>query len=290
VRSQATLPPGYTVGGTITGLTASGLVLQNNGGDNLSVASGASSFTFSTLVQTGGTYSVTIQTRPTGLSCSVFSATGTMASSNVTSVNIRCSSQSEVYSWGTFTDQFNGTVRFDGVAGTFGGNSYSAQTLFFMKCSQGQTWNSGTNNCSGGASYQYCNNNTNDCNGGVSSGILGTFLNDGFSTAFTTCDILVFAGISNWRVSTKNELKTLIQCINKVMPDDYPSENFWCKDGNFVTPPVSSLFPNTIGGIYWTASSVSSYIGVAYFINFAGGAVYMDDKPRNYPVRCVSGP
>ncbi len=36
----------FTIGGGITGLSASGLVLQNNGGDNLSVPSGATSFVF----------------------------------------------------------------------------------------------------------------------------------------------------------------------------------------------------------------------------------------------------
>lgn len=39
-------PPQYTVGGTVTGLSGSGLVLQDNGGNNLSITT-SGSFTFS---------------------------------------------------------------------------------------------------------------------------------------------------------------------------------------------------------------------------------------------------
>src|ERR1039457_2349631 len=49
----------YTIGGTISGLTGSGLVLQNNGGNNLSVAAGATSFTFTNPLPAASTYNVT---------------------------------------------------------------------------------------------------------------------------------------------------------------------------------------------------------------------------------------
>ena len=59
----------YTIGGTVTGLTGAGLVLQDNGGDNLTVSANATSFTFSTAVASGGAYSVTVLTQPAGQSC-----------------------------------------------------------------------------------------------------------------------------------------------------------------------------------------------------------------------------
>jgi hypothetical protein len=77
----------YAIGGTITGLTATGLVLQNNAGDDLTLASGATSFTFITKVS--GTYAVTVKTQPTGLKCTVSSGTGT-ATANVTNISIAC--------------------------------------------------------------------------------------------------------------------------------------------------------------------------------------------------------
>ena len=82
-------PTTYTIGGTVSGLTGTGLVLQDNGGNNLSV-SASGSFTFSTAVNSGATYSVTVSTQPTGQSCSVTSGSGT-ASANVTNVQVACS-------------------------------------------------------------------------------------------------------------------------------------------------------------------------------------------------------
>ena len=81
----------FTVGGTVTGLSGTGLVLQDNGGDNLSVsASGA--FTFATSVASGAAYAVTILTQPTSPSqtCTLTNATGTVGSANVTNVAVSC--------------------------------------------------------------------------------------------------------------------------------------------------------------------------------------------------------
>jgi hypothetical protein len=79
---------GFTIGGTVTGLTGTGLVLQDNGGDNLSVtASGP--FVFPTGVT--GAYAVTIKTQPSNptQSCVITGGSGT-ATANVTSVGIAC--------------------------------------------------------------------------------------------------------------------------------------------------------------------------------------------------------
>jgi len=67
-------PASYTIGGTVTGLTGAGLVLQDNGGNNLSVSANATSFTFSIGVASGGAYSVTALT----------------ATANVTTVSVTC--------------------------------------------------------------------------------------------------------------------------------------------------------------------------------------------------------
>ena len=73
----------------MSGLKATGLVLTDNGGDSLSVASGASTFTFSQALQSGAAYSVAVATQPSGETCSVGSASGTV-SGNVTSVTVSC--------------------------------------------------------------------------------------------------------------------------------------------------------------------------------------------------------
>ena len=78
----------YTVGGTVTGLAAGqSVVLLNNGGNSTTVNS--NNFTFSTAVNSGGAYAVTVGTQPTGQTCTVTNGSGT-ASANVTNVTVTC--------------------------------------------------------------------------------------------------------------------------------------------------------------------------------------------------------
>jgi alpha-tubulin suppressor-like RCC1 family protein len=84
----------FTIGGTITGLTSSGLVLQDNGGDSLPVSAAATSFTFDTLVPSGSSYAVTVLTQPSGPTCFVTNGSGTVASASVTNITINCSGSS----------------------------------------------------------------------------------------------------------------------------------------------------------------------------------------------------
>ena len=83
----------YTIGGTISGLSGTGLILQDNGGNNLPVSADATSFTFTTAVASGGTYNVTVLTQPSNpaQTCGVTAGgNGTVASANVTSAVVSC--------------------------------------------------------------------------------------------------------------------------------------------------------------------------------------------------------
>lgn len=84
----------YKVGGNVVGLVGSGLVLQNNGGDDLPV--GGASFTFASPVASGSAYNVTIKTQPSGQSCTVGGATGTIVTGDVSSVVINCLANSYI--------------------------------------------------------------------------------------------------------------------------------------------------------------------------------------------------
>ncbi len=89
----ATPPPQtFTIGGTVSGLSGSGLVLQNNGADNLTIAANGP-FAFAAPAANGGAYSVTVLTQPSNptQTCTVSNSTGT-ATANVTSVLVSCSS------------------------------------------------------------------------------------------------------------------------------------------------------------------------------------------------------
>lgn len=81
----------YTVGGTVTGLTGSGLVLQNNAGDDIPVNANGT-FAFPTLATTGTDYAVTVKTNPKTpwQSCVVGSGTGKVATADVSSVTVTC--------------------------------------------------------------------------------------------------------------------------------------------------------------------------------------------------------
>lgn len=59
----------YTVQGTILNLNNAGLVLTNNGGDDLSVPLGATSFAFSKQIDYGTTYNVVVKSDPAHMEC-----------------------------------------------------------------------------------------------------------------------------------------------------------------------------------------------------------------------------
>src|SRR6266550_1018590 len=80
-----------SIGGTVVGLLGTGLVVQNNAGDDLAIAT-SNPFTFKTAVAIGSTYLVTVRTQPTSptQTCTVTNGTGT-ANANVGNIQITCS-------------------------------------------------------------------------------------------------------------------------------------------------------------------------------------------------------
>ncbi|WP_167883662.1 DUF1566 domain-containing protein [Leptospira ognonensis] len=285
----------YTIGGTLTGLTAPGLVLQNNSGDDLAVSSGASTFTFSSSIASGANYSVTVQTQPPGLYCSITNGNGT-ANANITSIALACVF-AITRNWGTFVDNNDGTVKLMGNAGTFGGQVYTAETLTWMKCIHGQVWNSGTNDCTGtgsGPTYgaittPYCSIADESCNDVGTKLLNGT----GTSGAWSACESLNTAnagagtnGKTNWRVPTKNEFKLLIACTNTTVI----SNDLGTCPGGSPNPAINSFFPNTISSTYWSALTYVGNTNLAWYVQFTTGAqVSYNTKSNGLYVRCVSG-
>lgn len=84
-------PKNYTVGGTIANLLVDGLVLQNNGSDDLEISANSSSFTFPTAIADGEGYNVTVKTQPETQVCMITQASGTVSGANVTDVGVQCS-------------------------------------------------------------------------------------------------------------------------------------------------------------------------------------------------------
>ena len=81
----------YSVGGTVIGLSGSGLQLQLNGGAPLAVAA-AGAFSFPAPLTGGTAYSVTVATQPSSpaQTCVVTGGSGTVGAANVTNVVVSC--------------------------------------------------------------------------------------------------------------------------------------------------------------------------------------------------------
>jgi len=80
--------PTYSIGGTLSGLNGT-VVLQNNGGDDLSLSSN-DVFTFATELANRASFHVTVKTQPTGQVCNEANATGTVVGADVTAVSVVC--------------------------------------------------------------------------------------------------------------------------------------------------------------------------------------------------------
>ena len=93
----------YSIGGTVTGLTGSGLVLQTNSGDVVPV-SAPGAFTFPNQLGSGTAYTVSVKTQPSAPAqiCTVTNGSGTVGTTNITTVAVACSAA------GTYT--VGGTV------------------------------------------------------------------------------------------------------------------------------------------------------------------------------------
>ena len=85
------IPLTYTIGGSVSGLTGTGLVLQNNGGDDLSIpADGV--FTFATALDDLSNYTVTVLSQPVSPNqvCRIVNGIGVLAGANISNVAVNC--------------------------------------------------------------------------------------------------------------------------------------------------------------------------------------------------------
>ena len=80
------------IGGTLTGLSGGTTVQLLNNGANPLVVSTNGFFTFSTAIQSGSTYNVTVGINPIGETCTVTNGTGTVDSSgsSITNIAVNC--------------------------------------------------------------------------------------------------------------------------------------------------------------------------------------------------------
>ncbi len=95
--------PTYTVGGSVTGLGNTPVVLQNNNGAETLSISTNTTYTFTTALTQGTAYNITVLTQPTGYSCSVSNSTGTVGQQNITTIAVTCTALPTYTIGGTVT-------------------------------------------------------------------------------------------------------------------------------------------------------------------------------------------
>jgi ketosteroid isomerase-like protein len=135
----AAAPASYTIGGTVTGLAGTGLVLQNNGANNLTITANGS-FTFSTPIADGASYNVTVLTQPSSPNqiCSVTNGTGTVAGANVTSVAVNCVSS---YTIGGTVTGLSGTLMLQNNGADDLSLASNGSFTFSLPLSDGEAYN-----------------------------------------------------------------------------------------------------------------------------------------------------
>jgi N-acetylneuraminic acid mutarotase len=104
----------YDVAVTVSGLTGTGLVLQNEGGDNLSISADGLAY-FDTPLANGAPYAVTVATQPGGQRCTVSGGSGTIAAANA-SVAVSCAAITNAWAWMGGSNSVNAA----GIYGTQG--------------------------------------------------------------------------------------------------------------------------------------------------------------------------
>jgi hypothetical protein len=85
----------YTIGGAISGLSASGLSIAD-GNQTVSPAANATSFVFATAEPPGTAYSVSVSSQPSGETCLLQSGSGVVGSANVTNIQLSCNANNMV--------------------------------------------------------------------------------------------------------------------------------------------------------------------------------------------------
>jgi len=78
----------YVIGGTVSGLSATGLVIQNNGSNNLIISSNGE-FNFPAMDE-GSSYLISIVGQPTKQTCTVLNQSGLVSGADISDVEIDC--------------------------------------------------------------------------------------------------------------------------------------------------------------------------------------------------------
>jgi len=285
----------YALGGTVSGLTAAGLVLRLNAvpGEDLPVGSGATAYAFTGKVK-NGQYVVTIQTQPTGLTCTLARASVTVNGANVTDANLSCAVCSgspggacsatatracaydkqcptgETCTWAQsiprFVDNGDGTVT-------------DRRTCLMWEKKTG-TPGSGVN-CTAAdvCPDPHAVNNKYTWSTGSPWSFDGTA-----ATVFLRqLNDAVFAGRTDWRLPASAGSTT------SPTAQDPELESILTAVAPSCSPCIHPIFEPTATNLYWTSSPVAAKPGFAWLVYFFNGNAYDVAESSWFHVRAVRG-
>ena len=206
---------GFNVGGTVSGLSGGGSVILLNNNANPVTISANGPATYYSSVQSGAGYSVTVGTQPTNLFCSVSNGVNTVTGSDVTNVNVSCSSTSYTIS-GTVSNLTAGSVTLTNNGGDDTTRSSNGQFTFPASVQGGGSYNVAVKTQPAG---QVCTvnggNDTNlqanvaptsiivDCANGAVSGTITGLTNSGLQISLNGSESLSPAsGATNFAFTT----------------------------------------------------------------------------------------
>ncbi|MCP5498863.1 MAG: Ig-like domain-containing protein [Leptospiraceae bacterium] len=305
----------YTIGGSVSGLSGT-LVLQNNGGDDLSLSSNGS-FTFSK--QVSSSYIVSVKTQPTGQTCTITNGSGT-AASNVTNVNVTCVTAAYTISGlvgglGTglnvvLQNTVNSESKTIGANGSF---SFTNKVSYNGSYAVTVTTHPTNQSCmiTDGSGTNVIGDISNilvDCNN-LPGTTVQSFTDNGDGTIKDNNTGLIWQKCSMEQNS--------IDCSGTATTAKWANAGSYCtglsnlpttnprtwrlpsKDElvSIVDYSVTSgavinttFFPNTVTSGYWSSTTYAPDMAYAWYVYFSIGRVVYNVKTGSGYVRCVSGP
>jgi uncharacterized repeat protein (TIGR03803 family) len=236
----------FTIGGTISGLSVSGLVLLNNNGGATPIAANATQFVLESPVTYGGSYLITVQTPAGGEACQISQGSGTNVTTNIDSVVISCAA------WHSFAE----TVLYSFTGGDDGADPTTGLTEGSDGYLYGTTAAAGANG-SGGTVFKITT-------AGVLT-VLHSFVNGTFTDGSGPSGVVQgtdgnFYGVTSYGGSTGNG------AVFKVTPTGTETILYSFVNGNGDgANPSGNLIQATNGSFYGTASNAGAYGDGAIF-------------------------
>jgi len=286
----------YSIGGSVTGYKGSGLVLQNNSGDDLFIETDGS-FAFSTPIADGQSYEVTVLEQPGSPDgyCNVIDGGGRVSAGDITGIAVKCvtgfynvvdTGQDKCYSSATGSEVVCRGIGYDAdYDGRQPNYTVSADGDLVYDNVTGLVWTQATDI---------------DGNGSVDANDKRTQ-----PEAARYCAGLSYGGYS-WRLPSIKELVSLMD-FRGVDPSGYSGS-----DTSALTPFIDDTvlepgFGDTGAGervidgqyasstLYTSPKGTLFGAGTMFGVNFVDGRIkgypydFPTDNPHAFYVRCVTG-